>query len=193
MSITDKIIRRIRGKNRGWVFTPKDFLDVGNRDAVDKVLSRLVDQGTIRRLSRGIYDFPKKHAVIGLLSPDPSMLAYAIAGDKIAPSGAMSANMLGLSTQVSAQPVFLTNGPSRNKTVGNYTIRLKHARVPLQDNIPPRANLMIQALSHLGKDNIDDGVIAQCARHLDNDDKSALIHKACPNVPGWMADVIHKL
>jgi hypothetical protein len=40
-SITDKLINRIQRKKRGWVFTPKDFLDLGTRAAVDKVLSRL--------------------------------------------------------------------------------------------------------------------------------------------------------
>ncbi len=47
--IANKVIRRIRGKGRGSVFVPKDFLDLGRRAAVDQALSRLVKAGTIRR------------------------------------------------------------------------------------------------------------------------------------------------
>lgn len=192
-TIISKIIRRIRAKKRGWVFTPKDFLDIGKRDAVDKVMSRLVTQGMIRRLGRGVYDFPKQHAVIGNLAPDTDNLAKAIAGNnEVAPSGAMAANMLGISTQVPMKPVYLTNGQSRSKKIGTYTINLKRARIPLQDNISLRANLVLQALSYVGKDNIDDTIIGQCARQLDAHDKQALLHKACQHVPGWMSDIIHK-
>ena len=43
-SLATKIMRRINGHGRGnWVCTPKDFLDLGNRAAVDRALSRLVE------------------------------------------------------------------------------------------------------------------------------------------------------
>lgn len=118
MTISDTILRRIRAKQRGWVFTPKDFLDVGSRAAVDQTLSRLAKSGVIRRLDRGLFDYPKKHPILGMLSPAADKVAQAITsktGDKAMPSGAMAANMLGLSTQVSAKPVFVTNGKSRSK------------------------------------------------------------------------------
>lgn len=68
----DKIKRRIIGKGRGAVFTPADFLDLGSRASVDQTLSRLTDQGVIRRLARGIYDYPKTSPRLGRLSPDPA-------------------------------------------------------------------------------------------------------------------------
>jgi len=40
-SIQDKIADRLRRHGRGKVFTPKDFLDLGGREAVDQALSRL--------------------------------------------------------------------------------------------------------------------------------------------------------
>ena len=75
----DKIKRRIIGKGRGAVFTPADFLDLGSRASVDQTLSRLTDQGVIRRLARGIYDYPKTSPRLGRLSPDPDAVAAAIA------------------------------------------------------------------------------------------------------------------
>ena len=58
-SIESKIESRIRSKERGTCFTPKAFLDLGSPEAVRIALHRLEKRGTIRRLTRGLYDFPK--------------------------------------------------------------------------------------------------------------------------------------
>ncbi len=42
-SVADAIMKRVNAPGRSrWVCTPKDFLDLGNREAVDQALSRLV-------------------------------------------------------------------------------------------------------------------------------------------------------
>ena len=192
-SATQKIIRRIRRKKRGWVFMPKDFLDLGSRATVDKVLSRLVTQKTIRRLDWGLYDYPKRHPLIGMLSPDPDQLARALAGgNRIFPSGAVAANALGLSTQVPAKSVYVTNTIARARSVGGQTIQLKRAHVPILDHVHDKTNLLLQALSYLGKINVDDLTIQQCARMFDDNDRIDLT-KALSHVPGWMADTLHKI
>jgi hypothetical protein len=192
-SITDQIISRIKRRKPGWVFTPRDFLDVGSRAAVDQVLSRLVKQGMVRRLDRGIYDYPKQSTLLGTLSPNPDNIARAMAaGDDVFPSGAMAANMLGLSTQVPAKPSYLTNATTRTRRVAGQTIQLKRARVALLDNIPDHANLALQALSYLGKHNVDDKIIRRCARVLTDKDMTGL-HQAMGRIPSWMADTIHKI
>ena len=147
-SITDQITNRIKRKKPGWVFAPKDFLDVGTRAAVDQVLSRLVKQNMIRRLDRGIYDYPKQSKLLGTLSPTPDNIARAMASDDLVfPSGAMATNLLGLSTQVPAKASYLTNTTARLRRVAGRTIQLKRARVALMSNIPYHANLVLQALS----------------------------------------------
>ena len=50
--------RGIYGSGKGYTFTPTEFLDLGGRDAIDKALSRLAIKGTIRRLARGLYEYP---------------------------------------------------------------------------------------------------------------------------------------
>lgn len=192
-SITDKITGRIRRRKPGWVFTPRDFLDVGTRAAVDQVLSRLAKQGMIRRLDRGIYDYPKHSNLLGTLSPAPDRIARALApGDHVFPSGAMAANLLGLSTQVPAKLAYLTNATIRTRRVAGQTIQLKRARIAWLDNIPDHANLTLQALSYLGKDSMDDQIISRCARALTDRDLAGL-HQAMGHIPGWMADAIHKI
>ena len=69
-SVPDRIMRRVRAGGRGGVFTPSDFLDVAGRASVDQALSRLAKRGKLRRLARGLYDYPKVHPKLGLLSPD---------------------------------------------------------------------------------------------------------------------------
>src|SRR5437899_1108583 len=115
-SIDSMIIYRIRGIGRGSVFVPGDFLDLGSREAVDLALHRLAKTGVIRRLARGVNDFPKQHPVLGPLSPSADTVAQALAGRdriRLQPAGAYAANALGLSDQVPAKAVFLTDGPSR--------------------------------------------------------------------------------
>lgn len=194
-TITDNIIDRIKGKQQGWVFGPMDFLDLGSRAAVDKVLSRLVASEMIRRIDRGIYDFPKTHKLLGPLSPDGDLLAQVIAsktGDQIFPSGAMAANMLGLSTQVPAQAMYLTNGHSRVKKIDGRMITLKHARVRLLSDVPFPVNLTIQALSYMGQKHIDDDTIGYLAKKLPDTDKKYLL-KSTYAMPVWMVRVIHKI
>jgi len=192
---TDKIMKRVRGKGRGWVFTPRDFIDFGTRGSVDVALSRLVQSRTIRRVGRGLYDYPKLHDKLGPLSPNADSLARAVAsksGDKVLPSGAVAANRLGLSTQVPAKASYATDGPSRVKTVAGRTLSLKHARAPLIEKASDRANAVLQAIAHFGKGSIDTDIIQQLADRLDDRDMKALV-KARPQMPGWMGDLILKI
>lgn len=115
-SIDQQILNAITALGYGSVFVPTDFLSLGSRQTVDIVLHRLVRKGTIRRLARGIYDFPKEHPKLGTLQPSPEKIAEALVGrdcTRIQPTGAYAANILGLSEQVPAKVVFLTDGPSR--------------------------------------------------------------------------------
>lgn len=121
LSIDAKILSAINSCGKGAFFVPADFLEFGSREAIDIALHRLNRKGTIRRLARGVYDFPKAHAALGLLSPSAEAVAKALAGrdcTRLQPAGAFAANALGLSEQVPAKIVFLTDGPSRTVKIG---------------------------------------------------------------------------
>lgn len=194
-SVAHGIIKKVRGKGRGWVFTPKDFLDFGTRASVDMALTRLAQSGAIRRIDRGLYDYPKQHSTLGLLAADTSSLVDAIAiqtGEKVFPSGAVAANRLGLSLQVPAKSIYVTSGPSRTRKVAGRTIALKRSRAPLLDNASDQANSVLQALAHIGKGNIDADLIHRCADRLDERDMKALF-KSRALMPGWMGDIVFKM
>ena len=99
-SIDSQIVQSLRKRGRGSVFVPADFLDIGSREAVDVALHRLNRKGTIRRLSRGVYDYPKEHPVLGSLQPSAEAVAQALAGRDHARStgsgGLCSPTLLGL-------------------------------------------------------------------------------------------------
>ncbi|HAQ78153.1 MAG: hypothetical protein VR74_01875 [Hyphomonas sp. BRH_c22] len=191
----DKIKRRIIGKGRGAVFTPADFLDLGSRASVDQTLSRLTDQGVIRRLARGIYDYPKTSPRLGRLSPDPDAVAAAIArkdGRVVQVSPARAANMLGLTTQVPAKAVYLTDGPSRTKQIGAQTIIMRNAAARNLVGAGKPTGAVFQALRYLGKDGVDASVVARLSRTIDADTRRALVKDAL-QAPGWMRPVVQQI
>ena len=59
-SADKKVIARIYGHKRDWVFTPDNFKGIGSRDAVASALKRYKQAGLIHQLARGLYDYPRK-------------------------------------------------------------------------------------------------------------------------------------
>ncbi|WP_428833854.1 DUF6088 family protein [Methylorubrum populi] len=180
-------MRRVRASGRGSVFTPSDFLTVAARSAVDQALSRLTKDGQLRRLARGLYDFPKVHPKLGPLSPSPDDVAKALAretGSQVQIAGARAANALGLSTQVPAQSTYLTDGPSRRVVLGKRVVDLRHASPKHLVAPGSPAGTVVQALRHVGSVRAAD--VAQVAsRQLSANDKKTLAATAI-QAPAWM-------
>ena len=178
-SVADKILARLYRKGRTFAFAGVDFTDLGNRAAVDKALSFLVAQGKIRRLSRGLFDYPNYDDRLGgILAPSIHQVAKAIArknGVNIQASGALAANILGLSTQVPAKSIYLTNGKSRLVKVGNRTIQFVRASPKKMQKGHELSILTANALRWLGKSNINDGVMNSLKRIMDDRARKRLL------------------
>ena len=186
-SVPDRVMKRVRASGRGSVFTPSDFLTVAASSSVDQALSRLVKGGQLRRLARGLYDFPKLHPKLGALSPAPDDVAHALAretGSQMQIAGARAANALGLSTQVPAQSTYLTDGPSRRVVLGKRVVDLRHASPKHLIAPGSPAGTVVQALRHVGPVRAAD--VAQVAAHrLSANDKKTLASTAL-QAPAWM-------
>lgn len=190
-----KITYRIRGMGRGSVIVPKAFLDLGSRGAVGSVLHRLARKGTIRRLARGVYDFPKKHPVLGLLLPSAETVAEALAGrdrTRLQPAGAYAANMLGLSEQVPTRVVFLTDGPSRTVKVGPMTIQLRRTTPRNMAAAGRLSGLLIQAMRELGKEHMTPARVEHLKRTLPSDKRRELL-RDLTLAPAWMHPIFRAL
>jgi hypothetical protein len=194
-TIDNRVISRIYGTGRGSAFTPNAFLDLGGRDAVDQALSRLAAKGTIRRLARGLYDYPREHPELGVLSPDIQKVAKALAGKdriRLQPAGAYAANLLGLSEQVPAKVVFLTDGPSRTVKIGRQEIQLRRTTPRNMAASGRLSGLLIQALRHLGKEHITPTRVAHLKRTLPARERQRLL-KDLPLAPAWMHPLLREL
>ena len=78
-SVDYKIYARIIGHGKGYAFSNKDFADIGARGSIDVALSKLAATGQIRRIARGLYDYPRYNAEPGgVLSPDMRQAALAM-------------------------------------------------------------------------------------------------------------------
>ncbi|MCC7082370.1 MAG: hypothetical protein IT530_17010 [Burkholderiales bacterium] len=194
-SIDSRILARILAGGPGQVFAPGQFLDLGSRDAVDQALSRQCRAGTIRKVARGLYDLPRDHARFGRLAPSADAIAEAIKGRdaiRLQPSGAHAANVLGLSDQVPVRLVFLTDGRSRRVKIDGREIVLKQTTPRNIAAAGRTSGLVIQALRWLGKENVDDRVIAKLERILKPEDKATLLEDA-HLAPAWIATIFHRL
>jgi hypothetical protein len=170
-------------------------LDLGSREAIDLALHRLARKGTIRRLARGVYDFPKGHPVLGLLSPPADAIARALAGrdrTRIQPAGAYAANALGLSEQVPAKGVFLTDGPSRTVKVGAMTIQLRRTTPRNMAAAGRLSGLVIQALRELGKDHVTPARVEHLKRTIPVEKRRELL-KDIKLAPSWMHPIFREL
>ena len=159
MKITakEKIQKQLEKKGRGWAFSAQDFLAKMNRSDIDTALFQLEKEGKIRRLIRGIYDYPRYSDLLRkYVAADLDQVAKAIArnfGWRIQPTGNAALNYFRLSTQVPAKTIYLSDGASRDFQIEGRTISFKKAS---RKDFEPRdseSRLMVQAIRTLG-DNI---------------------------------------
>lgn len=191
-TVVQNVKKRIIKKGKGWCFTPKHFQDLDSDTGVRSALSRLEKDNFIRRLAQGIYEYPREHAVLGILPPNLEEIAKAIAeknGIQIQPSGAYAANLIGLSEQVPGRVVFLTNGPSKKIKIGKQEIIF---RTTTEKNMYPagtKAGLVIQAFRHLGKDNINKIIFNRTKKFLAGTNKHELV-TTLKYAPQWIRTLI---
>lgn len=154
-SIENKVISRIYGKGRGWAFFKNDFVDLGGASAIDQCLSRLTKSQRIRRVMRGIYDYPKFSALLGKeLEPDVDQVARALArkfGWKIQVSGNTALNVLGISSQVPSRYLYLSDGKSCTYQIGSRELNFKKMSLKDMGVKYPESAMLVQAIKALEK------------------------------------------
>lgn len=192
-SIEKKVISRIYGNGRGWVFSPKDFSDLGSRSSIDVALHRLCTKDTIRRVTRGVYDYPQYSKRLGrTLSSDVDQVARALArkfGWNIQPTGMAALNALRLSTQIQGQNVYLSDGPNRTYTIGKQELIFKHTQRRESGFKHHESALLVQGLKTLGPDRITSDTIAKLREWLPEDLRLKVI-KDTGLITGWIRDAV---
>ena len=192
-SISGKIQQRITKGKSGKIYFAKDFSDIGNDELINKILFRLEQNKTLVRLSHGIYLRPVIDKQVGILYPAPETIAKAIAkrdNARILPTGNYALNVLGLSTQVPMNVVYMTDGSPRKVNIGKRRITFKKTsprNFIYQGKIIP---LVVSALKMLGKDNVSSEHIKRLEQILSETESKNILLSDANLAPSWIKKII---
>lgn len=195
-AINNKVLSRIQGRGRGWTFSSSDFIEEFRSVNIDKALSVLTKEGKIRRVCRGIYDYPKYSELLKQeMSPDYDQVAQAFARKfnwRISPSGDAALNLLGLSTQVPGRLIYLSDGPNRKYTIGNYLLVFKKSALKDVGFKHRESSLIVQALKALGKERVTEQVINSIRKQFDSKTCQKILKDAKPATT-WIYESIKQI
>ena len=191
-----EIRRRIYESETGTVFVTSDFADITDNKKSSVCLMRLTEEKLLRRIMRGVYDKPEYNRFLQeYLEPSPDKVANAIArnyGWTIVPCGDTALNLLGLSTQVPAIWLYVSDGPYKEYSFNNTSIKFKHTANKGISKLSYKTSLVIQALKALGKENIDNNVIVKLSKALTDDEKKKMLNEA-KSTTSWIYEYIKSI
>lgn len=197
-STYNDIKHQVELSQRGTLFFPDSFSSLGSSDAVRSALVRLCQNNILIRVAQGIYYYPKVDTKwgSGLIPPSVEEIALGIAArDKIriAPTGSYVLYQLGLSTQIPANVVFITDGSQRRVSIGKGRgIFFKHSSnmrmFAFQSKLMA---LIVAAMREIGEENVSKEHISIIKNHLaqvNQDDYSHDVQLA----PIWVRKTLTK-
>lgn len=199
------ILGRIEGGAARGVWTPRDFLDLGARDAVDKTLQRLTHAGNLRRVDRGLYDKPSFNSLTQKSNPpDPRQVIEAIARRdqiRILVDGMTAANDLGLTNAVPAKIIVHTDARLKSVSLGQLEITFKPTAASKLYWAGRPAMRIVQAL-HWLRDTMgqvdDDAILIRrlnAILHASEDGKAlrADLLEGLSALPTWMQNMLRPM
>lgn len=190
------IRERIRDSEVGSVFVAADFADISDKTSVNAYLARLVEEGLIRRVLRGVYDKPEYNDFLSeFVVASPKEVANALArnfGWTIAPCGDAALNILGLSTQVPSVWSYVSDGAYKVYSYGNVVIKFKKTTNKEISRLSDKTVLTVQALRALGKESVDESVIVRLKAMLTKEEKQKMLEEA-KIVTSWIYSCIKRI
>ncbi len=188
-----RISEIINKSEYGTVFVSADFTDITDKKTVNVILERIASGGQLRRIIRGVYDKPLYNDFLDeYLVPSPDLVANALArnyGWSIVPCGDTALNLLGLSTQVPAAWTYVSDGPYKEYSFENTTLKFKRITNKEISKLSYKSALVVQALKALGKENVTDSVLLKLKNDLTADEKNKLLNEA-KSVTSWIYEYI---
>lgn len=173
---------RINKSEIGTVFVATDFVDIADKTSINTYLTRLDEEKSLQRIMRGVYYKPEYNDFLGeFVAPEPDAVAHALArnfGWTIVPCGDTALNLLGLSTQIPATWVYVSDGTYKEYTYEQTTIKFKRTTNKEISKLSYKTALVVQALKALGKDNVDDTILTKLKNNLTDSEKQALLTEA---------------
>jgi len=195
-NISESVFYFIAGHGRGWAFSSSDLAGRFARQQIDNALSDLAQDGRIRRVVRGLYDYPRFSDLLQkTLSPDIDQVANAYARKfnwRIEVSGESALNLLGLSTQIPAQYVYLSDGPSKSYDVMGVQLNFKKSTLKDIGFKHRESTLIVQALKALGKELLSENVFAIIREQIDPKSYNKILRDTQGST-GWIYEAIKQI
>lgn len=193
----DKVINIIKSRileaRNGTLFFNSSFPEFDD-EYVGQVLSNLTKEGMLHRISRGVY-LKSEETRFGLVYPSIEEIAEAIArrdNAQVIPTGATAQNILGLSTQVPMNAVFLTSGSARKIQIGGRTITFRRA-VPKNFAFNNSyTSLIVQALKDIGEGNVTEEDLAHITALILAHPEPGTVHEDLVAMPSWIRRIFVK-
>lgn len=195
-NISESKFYYIAGHVRGWAFSFSDLAGRFARQRIDNALSDLAQDDKIRRVARGLYDYPRFSDLLQkTLSPDIDQVAYAYARKfnwRIEVSGESALNLLGLSTQIPAQYFYLSDGPSKSYDIMGVTLNFKKSSLKDIGFKYRESTLIVQALKALGKELLSESVFAIIREQIDPKSYNKILRDTQGST-GWIYEAIKQI
>ena len=191
-----EIRKRIEAAKIGSVFVASDFADITETKRISEYLARLSADNTVKCVMRGVYYKPKYSKMLDeYIAPAPDAVAHALArnyGWTIFPCGDAALNLLGLSEQVPAQWIYVSDGPYKEYSFKNTTLCFKRTANKELSNMSPKSALIVQALKTCGKDGVTHKMIEKL-RGITTDDERKAILSETQYATSWIYEAIKEI
>jgi hypothetical protein len=204
--LKSQVAQRISCAPASKVWTPLDFLDLGQRDAVDKTLQRMANSHTLRRIDRGLYDQPRTNQLTGHTAVADYRSVIDAVGRRdqirILPDGMTAANDLGLTNAVPGQVIVHTDGRLRPIVLDNLILQFKLTAPSKLFWAGRPAMRIVQSLYWLrdeikSNDTTNIRVISSKIGRILSDPKASLVRddliSGLNTLPAWMQNWVRDL
>jgi len=157
----------------------------------------LVESGELNRIMHGVYAKPRYSKLLDAnVPPYSDNIAKAIArnyGWTVVPCGDTALNMLGLSTQVPATMVYVSDGPYKRYNADGVSLRFKRTNSKNEIvSVSYKTALVIQALKAIGKENVTNEVLRKLSKLLNDDEKKKALTES-QRITAWVHECIKRV
>ena len=195
-TVREKILLKIKRAPKGTLFSLGDFSKAGSYEAVKKVVSELTKDEILIKVYNGIYQKPNYSEFLkSNISTSPREIAEKYAQKhqwEIAPAGVMALNLLGLDTQVPNTYNYISDGPTRAIILDdNKKIHFRHVQEK-DVKMNKLSSLIIEALKHIGKDNVSYDDLVKIKSKIDDKQMKQLI-KDSIFTRVWIREYVNKM
>jgi len=196
-SIHNQVKNIVTKRHKGTIVFAEDFKKIGDGGTIRVSLFRLCKEGVLIRLANGIFLYSKidKKFGLGVVYPSIFEIANEIAKrekSRLIPTGIYAMNRLGLSTQVPAKVIFLTDGAPRTIKIGqNATIKFQKTTAKKLAFKGKITQLVCSALKEIGKDNVTEEQIQKIKQALSLESNKIIEHDS-ELAPEWISKIILK-